>query len=196
MSKLPDFHWTIPNALSVFRIACAPVMVMLALLDGEHWFVVLFVVAQITDILDGFLARALNQESEIGVLLDSYGDVGSYVAAVSGLIIFHPEIFSPPYGAWCVVFAALYVADLIIGKIKYGRLVTGLHLYSAKAMGYLQGTFFVVLFVWKFVPAFFFVMIAAGILSLIEGILINLIAQKPVLNAKGLYWVFKDERLK
>lgn len=196
MMRLSSFPWTIPNILSLLRIICAPVMVVLAMLHVENWFVILFVFAQITDILDGQLARALKQESDVGVLLDSYGDLGSYISAAAGLFIFHQEIFHPPYAPWLFAFVALYIFNLVLGKIKYGRLIAGLHLYSSKATGYLQGGFLVVLFAYKMIPAFFYIMIIAGILSELECIIINLSASKPVLNAKGLYWAIKEGRLK
>lgn len=196
MMQPAGFRWTIPNTLSIFRIACTPVMVLLAVLHIETGFVVVFVLAQISDILDGQLARALKQESDIGVLLDSYGDLGSYIAGFTGLIIFHREIFHPPYAPWILTFAALYLFNLVLGRLKWGRWVTGLHLYSSKVTGYLQGTFLVLLFAWKLIPVAFYIMISAGILSLAECILINLAASRPVLNAKGLYWAIKEGRLK
>jgi CDP-diacylglycerol--glycerol-3-phosphate 3-phosphatidyltransferase len=171
-------------------------MIVLAVLHAETWFVVLFALAQITDILDGALARALKQQTDIGALLDSYGDLGSYSAAVAGLIVFHQEVFHLPFSPWTYTFAGLYLLDLALGAIRYGRLVTGLHLYSAKVTGYLQGIFLVVLFAYGMIPSFFYVMITAGILSLIEGLIINLAARRPLLNARGLYWVIKDGRLR
>lgn len=196
MISQTHFRWTIPNILSIFRIVCAPVMVVLALLGMENAFVVLFVLAQISDILDGQLARALKQESEVGVLLDSYGDLGSYIASFAGLIMFHPEVFHLPYAPLIGTFAALYIFNLILSRIRWGRWVAGLHLYSSKVTGYLQGGFLVVLFAWQMIPVFFYVMIAAGILSMIECIAINIASRTPVLNAKGLYQAIKEGRLK
>lgn len=193
MSPTPHFRWTIPNILSVFRIVCAPVMVAAACMRMETLFVTLFVLAQISDILDGQLARALKQESAIGVLLDSYGDLGSYIAAFAGLIVFHSSIFHPRYGPWMFTFAGLYLFEVALGFLKYGRL-PGLHLYSSKVTGYLQGGFLVVLFAYKMIPVFFYIMIIAGILSLLECIIITLAAKKPVPNAKGLYWAIKEQR--
>ena len=195
MRSLQSFRWTVPNALSIFRMACAPAMVALAAQHSEWWFVVLFVLAQISDILDGMLARMLHQESELGALLDSYADLGSYIAAVAGLAAFHPEMFRLPYGAWVIAFLALYVAALAIAKLKFGRLVAGLHLYSSKVTGYLQGAFLVVLFCCGMVPAFFYLMMVAGLVSQAEVIIINLASRRPALNAKGLYWLLRDKRL-
>lgn len=66
---------TVPNALSVMRLALIPVFVWLLLgLDSPGWaFAVLFI-SGVSDWLDGKLARWLNQSSKLGVLLDPAAD--------------------------------------------------------------------------------------------------------------------------
>ncbi|MGC4932127.1 CDP-alcohol phosphatidyltransferase family protein [Gordonia sp. DT30] len=66
---------TLPNALSVLRLALIPVFVWLVLFDKSYgWaFVVLFV-SGVTDWLDGKLARLLDQSSRLGELLDPAAD--------------------------------------------------------------------------------------------------------------------------
>lgn len=65
---------TIPNALTLARILMTPVFVVL-FLDGRHMTALaLFFAAGITDALDGFLARVLNQRSELGGILDPLAD--------------------------------------------------------------------------------------------------------------------------
>lgn len=70
-----DRFWTVPNALSLMRLALIPVFIWLLLvLDSPGWaFVVLFV-SGLSDWLDGKLARWLNQSSKIGALLDPAAD--------------------------------------------------------------------------------------------------------------------------
>jgi CDP-diacylglycerol--glycerol-3-phosphate 3-phosphatidyltransferase len=66
---------TIPNILSVLRLAGVPVFLWLLL--GPHADVIALVVlmvAGITDYLDGKIARALGQTSRLGVLLDPAAD--------------------------------------------------------------------------------------------------------------------------
>lgn len=63
-----------PNLLSLFRICLAPFLVGAIL---EHRFqlgFVLFIVAGVTDALDGFLARALKQRTVVGQYLDPVAD--------------------------------------------------------------------------------------------------------------------------
>lgn len=67
-------NWTIPNALTVARILFTPVFVTL-FLDGNHLGALsMFFLAGLTDALDGFLARVLNQRSPLGAILDPLAD--------------------------------------------------------------------------------------------------------------------------
>ncbi len=66
---------TIPNALSVLRLAGVPVFLWLVL--GPHRdgiALLLLIVSGLTDYLDGKLARLLNQSSKLGALLDPTAD--------------------------------------------------------------------------------------------------------------------------
>ena len=75
---------TIPNALSAARLAGVPVFLWLVLglrsATGDYWAVGLLIVAGATDWLDGKIARALNQGSRLGEVLDPAAD-RLYIAA-------------------------------------------------------------------------------------------------------------------
>jgi len=65
---------TIPNILTLGRLIAVPVFIV-ASFGGHFLFAfVLFVVAALTDIVDGFIARRLNQRSKLGALLDPAAD--------------------------------------------------------------------------------------------------------------------------
>lgn len=70
--------WThLPNAMTVGRIVLVPILVALFLLPWpERWWLLfgLFLLASITDLLDGHLARRFGCESEIGRFLDPIAD--------------------------------------------------------------------------------------------------------------------------
>ena len=77
-----DRVWTLPNVLSLLRLAGVPVMVWLIL--GPHsdlLAVAVLAVAGFTDWLDGFLARRWHQTSRIGQMLDPVAD-RLYILAV------------------------------------------------------------------------------------------------------------------
>lgn len=67
----------LPNLLTYFRIALVPAIVICFYIEGDkaHWIALtLFVVAGITDFFDGYLARAWEQQSNLGRMLDPIAD--------------------------------------------------------------------------------------------------------------------------
>ena len=74
MTKL-RWEWTVPNILSLFRIALIPVLVLTYLSCDDIWLPAsVLVLSGLTDLLDGWIARHFNQISEIGKLLDPIAD--------------------------------------------------------------------------------------------------------------------------
>jgi cardiolipin synthase len=79
----------IPNALTLSRIALTPVLIVLLFLDTAQtrwWAFVLFTLLAFTDYLDGYLARKLNQQSELGALLDPIADKVLVAALILTLV--------------------------------------------------------------------------------------------------------------
>lgn len=67
-------NFTIPNLLSLLRMGIIPLFVI-AMLDGRPGrALLLFALAGITDLLDGLIARFLNQRSVLGMYLDPMAD--------------------------------------------------------------------------------------------------------------------------
>jgi cardiolipin synthase (CMP-forming) len=104
---------TIPNVISVARLAGVPVFLWLVLglrtQAGDWWAFGLLAAAGLSDWLDGKIARAMNQQSRIGELLDPSADrlyiVSTVIAlAIRGII-----------GWWLV--AALAVRELMLGVV-------------------------------------------------------------------------------
>ena len=135
----------VPNTLSVFRIASVPALLWLAWLDRPLPFLVLLVVALLSDSLDGFLARRLRQTTELGARLDSIGDAVLYVAVPIGAWWLWPEIVRREL-AFFVLAVASYVVPLAIGYTKFGRLPS-YHTWSAKVTSVVMAGSFLVLLV-------------------------------------------------
>lgn len=69
--------YSLPNILTISRIVVIPVIFLSIYIRSEAWSVfaaVLFIIASITDYLDGYLARARNETSAFGRLLDPIAD--------------------------------------------------------------------------------------------------------------------------
>lgn len=79
----------LPNILTYVRIAAVPIVVGLLIYGGDinHWIALcIFILAAITDFLDGYLARIWQQQSSLGRMLDPIADkllIASVLLAVT-----------------------------------------------------------------------------------------------------------------
>jgi cardiolipin synthase len=80
--------WTVPNIISVVRLAGVPLFLWLVLgPEADAWALVVLMVAGFTDYLDGWLARRLDQFSKLGEILDPVADRLYILAVVIGLYL-------------------------------------------------------------------------------------------------------------
>jgi cardiolipin synthase len=78
--------WTIPNLLSALRLALLPLFLWLILgPEADGLAVLVLVVSGLSDWLDGYLARKLDQASKLGAILDPVADRLYILATVVGL---------------------------------------------------------------------------------------------------------------
>jgi len=78
--------WTIPNALSSLRLLGVPLFLWLVLGPEEDGLALLvLMVSGVTDFLDGYLARRLDQRSPLGEILDPVADRLYILAVIIGL---------------------------------------------------------------------------------------------------------------
>ncbi|MFB9312193.1 CDP-alcohol phosphatidyltransferase family protein [Nocardioides plantarum] len=78
--------WTVPNALSALRLLGVPLFLWLILGPEEDvWALAVLMVSGVTDFLDGWLARKLDQQSVVGQILDPVADRLYILAVVVGL---------------------------------------------------------------------------------------------------------------
>jgi cardiolipin synthase len=77
---------TIPNVISIIRLAGVPVFLWLVLgPEADGWALGVLLLSGVSDYLDGYLARRLNQTSRLGVILDPVADRLYILAVVVGL---------------------------------------------------------------------------------------------------------------
>ena len=80
---------TLPNILTLSRVALIPVVVLMLFANDpamRWWTFALFVLLAVTDYLDGYLARALDQGSALGALMDPIADKVLVAALIAGLL--------------------------------------------------------------------------------------------------------------
>lgn len=112
--------WTLPNILTVARIALAPVIALLPFIEG-YWPKVMafaiFLIAGFSDVVDGYIARSRNQVSDIGKLLDPIADKMILFATLVPIywITRHPTLLADYQIPWWGSLP-LWVAVLLVGR--------------------------------------------------------------------------------
>ena len=101
----------IPNILTVFRLCLIPVYIVAFALSGESKSsaAVVFIVASITDVLDGYIARKYNMSTKTGQLLDPLADKLMQLTVVISLMI--ADILP----VWFVIILAIKECLMIAG---------------------------------------------------------------------------------
>lgn len=105
---------TIPNILTFMRMALIPVFASLLVYGYMGAALAVFVIAGVSDGVDGFLARKFNQESELGTIMDPIAD--KLLMTTAFIILTIPGILPPvrhlPVPFW--VTAAVIGRDVLI----------------------------------------------------------------------------------
>ena len=105
---------TVPNLLTFVRMGLIPVFATLLVYGREGAALVVFTIAGISDGIDGFIARRLGQESELGTIIDPIADKLLMITAFVMMTI--PGVLEPgrhlPVPFW--VTAAVIGRDILI----------------------------------------------------------------------------------
>ena len=112
----------LPNLLSFFRLLLVPVLVITFFcIPGNNYIVplIVFLVASITDTLDGIIARKFNLITEVGIVLDPLADK---LLKIATLICFGIVEVIP---LWLVItLISIDISMIIAGIILYGKHIT------------------------------------------------------------------------
>lgn len=106
----------ISNILSAFRLLVVPLLFMLIYQKEYKWAVVIGCIAVLSDILDGFFARILNQHSELGYILDPIADKCAIGAGIFALILSSPNLEFPIWAFFAIILrdSAIVIGNVIL----------------------------------------------------------------------------------
>jgi len=179
---------TTANKITVVRILMIPVFVTMAIYYGEsikrgqplEWqrfaAIAIFILAAVSDGLDGYVARRYNQRSTLGIILDPIADKGLLLSGIITLSITNWSDIDPDYGRFPAWFPVLVISrDAVIvvgaailyflnGKVQVkprwsGKVATVCQMI---AIGWVMLQF-------RFIPLFYIV-IGAGFFTLLSGV--------------------------
>jgi phosphatidylglycerophosphate synthase len=132
----------VADGVTWLRLLLLPVIWWFALLGHGRLVGAGLILAGLTDVLDGFVARRLGQASPAGARLDLIADTVLLLSAAAWIGVLHPEIVRNNTGLVAGAFST-YLAAVAVGLLKFHRL-PNLHLYSSKLAGGLLYAFAVI----------------------------------------------------
>jgi CDP-diacylglycerol--glycerol-3-phosphate 3-phosphatidyltransferase len=186
-----DERWTLPNLLSTFRLASAPVLLLLALQGHREAFLWLLVVAFFTDAIDGVIARLTGTTSRFGAKLDSWADVTIYAVIAVALPLLWPEIVHDEWPAVAALVAS-FTLPALVGLIRFRRF-TSFHTWGVKlaVVASVVGLFLLLLGIaaWPFRVAAVLAVIAG-----LEEVAISLVVREERSDVGGLLQVLREQR--
>jgi cardiolipin synthase len=134
---------TVPNLLTVFRMVLIPVFVSLLFYQRFLLALGIFVLAGITDGLDGLLARRFNQKSQLGTILDPIADklmlVTSFVVLSMRSVFPQPLPSHLPVPFWVTVAVISRDVFILVGAAAI-NIVTGFRGFRPSMLGKINTT--------------------------------------------------------
>ncbi len=128
---------TIPNAISLIRAILGPLTAMLLIANNKNMLIAalaIMVLAELSDFLDGYIARNFDQQSEFGRFIDPVSD------SIYRLSVFLAFFFNDWMPAW--MFILIYARDLVVPYLRTFTIQSGHSLpvrWSGKLKAVVQG---------------------------------------------------------
>ena len=182
----------VPNALSAYRIVALPFIIYSIAVGNKQLYITLLSINLITDILDGLIARTFKLETELGAKLDSFADIGTLTMAIAGMIVLENDFVSEHAVAFSLIIG-MYVLPQLISLVRFRR-PPSLHLYSNKALGYIQGIFIFTYFVFGYSEWYFYFMVVASCLAYAEELVVVMFMPVMRSNVRSVYFMLKEHK--
>src|ERR1700730_3175493 len=181
---------TTANKITVARILMIPAFVTMAIYYGEsiqrheplEWqrfaAIIIFLIAAVSDGLDGYIARHYKQRSSLGVILDPIADKGLLLSGIITLSITNWSQSDPDYGKFPVWFPVLVIsrdAVILVGAAILHYFIGNKIRVKPSWTGKIATVCQMCAIAWvmlqlRFLPLWFVVMVAA-IFTLISGVI-------------------------
>jgi cardiolipin synthase (CMP-forming) len=184
---------TLPNLLTMLRMVMIPFFVSLLFYQRFYWALATFILAGVTDGLDGLLARRFDQKSQLGTILDPIAD--KLLLVTSFIVLSLPSI-SPqqqppshlPVPFWVTTAVISRDVFILVGAAAI-NIVTGFRSFRPSLLGKVNTAVQIL--------AVVLILIAAGIPSNLSGYYLPTVYATVFLLAilSGLHYVFFASKL-
>ena len=179
----------IPNALCFMRILCA--LGLFVFEPFSPWFMVLYIFAGVSDMIDGLIARKLNAGSVFGANLDSVADL---MFACIGLYILLPVVDFPAWAAPVAIgLVCTRFISMAIAGVRFRQFVM-LHTIGNKVFVSVAWLIFLIYPFVGDITVFLIVGCVIGFITCLEDLLMNATSKEPAYNNKGFLFKQKDRQ--
>ncbi|MBG0763041.1 CDP-diacylglycerol--glycerol-3-phosphate 3-phosphatidyltransferase [Acholeplasma laidlawii] len=137
---------TTANKLTILRILLIPVMIIVLYIDAlvidtaflnmtvqQIIFAVLFILASLTDFLDGYIARKYNQITTFGKFLDPIADKVLVFTALLYLMVQMPDRVAI-WGVMVIIVREFLVTGVRLIAVEHGKVIAASHLGKYKTL--------------------------------------------------------------
>ena len=190
--RTPNRKLTLPDWLSIYRIAAAPFLLAILLTEYRLLFGCLLLLSFVTDALDGYFARKMKVVSQRGAQLDSIGDAITFSVGLVGILRYE-RLFMQAYAGLIVFAFGFYLLQLVMAYWRYG-MPSSFHTYLAKLAAFCQGIFMVWTILMGIEYWLFYLVIVLSILETVEEIILILMFPEWKSDVKGLFWVLINRK--
>lgn len=180
--------YNIPNILSLFRIIAAPFLLLVGWFGMVNLFYILFGLMLFSDALDGIIARILDQTSELGARLDSYGDILTYLSTPLAAWWLWPDLVKKEI-YYIIGAVIIYVLPSVFALIKFGKLAS-YHTWITKFSAVLMSIGVVMLLGFG-QNLLFHIAVYFLVIEMVENILITTILPKQYTNVHSVWHAWK-----
>ena len=181
---------TTANKITVVRILMIPAFVTMAIYYGQsiqrhdplEWqrftAIAIFLIAAVSDGLDGYIARRYKQRSALGAILDPIADKGLLLSGIISLSISNWSEVDPDYGrfpAWFPVLVITRDAVILVGAIILHYFIGNKMRIKPSWSGKVATVCQMCAIAWVMLQLHFlpliFVVFVAGIFTLVSGVI-------------------------
>lgn len=179
----------VANILTFSRIILA-IVLLLCFTEVTLAFIVIYFIAELTDMVDGTIARKTGSSSSLGSLLDSIADFLLYSSLIK--IVFTLRLIRRKYAIWLACSLLIGLLSPIINYIRHKK-VFFIHSVSCKLCG---GALLLVPFAiyFGFFEPYLVFMLTIMTFALIELVIISIFLEEPDPNVRGIISLVKNKK--
>lgn len=179
---------SVPNFLSILRLFLVLVLAVAATLGEANLFLLVLAISLVSDMLDGYFARKLEQVTELGAKLDSWADMATYGMMIMGLYLIWPPVFDQQF-TFLVAATLSYISPVLIALARFGSFPS-YHTWGAKLAALLIAPAFYCLVLYD-EQLFFRAVIVLHVVVALEEIAITFLLKKSKTNIASILTILK-----